>query len=140
MRCFLWPCSVPNDLICVYGQLINLNQLFNRKFDITYRSVVHDAVRDQLYAMDKCHRIDAFVEPLVRKLSFENDDNTFRKRCADLITPGSDGVIKFVDVVTVDVCKESEIDFTIDFEDETPLCFAEKSKIKKCSEPVTPLS
>ncbi|KAL0219048.1 hypothetical protein P9112_004701 [Eukaryota sp. TZLM1-RC] len=86
MRCFLWPCSVPNDLICRCGQLINLNHLFNCKFNITYSSVVHDAVRDQLYAMCKSHHIKAFVEPLVRRLSSENEDeNTFGKRRADLI-------------------------------------------------------
>ncbi|KAL0224338.1 hypothetical protein P9112_003728 [Eukaryota sp. TZLM1-RC] len=90
MRCFLWPCSVPNDLICRCGQLINLNHLFNCKFNITYRSVVHDAVRGQLYAMCKSHHIEAFGEPLVRRLSSENEDeNTFGKRRADLITPAS---------------------------------------------------
>ncbi|KAL0225636.1 hypothetical protein P9112_012960 [Eukaryota sp. TZLM1-RC] len=63
--------------------------------------------------MCKSHRIEAFVEPLVCKLSSENEDeNTFGKRRADLITTGSDGVIKVVDVVTVDVCKESAIDFS----------------------------
>ncbi|KAL0225786.1 hypothetical protein P9112_013110 [Eukaryota sp. TZLM1-RC] len=104
MRCFLWRCSVPNDLICHFGQLINLNHLFDCKFNITYHSVVHNAVRDQLYAMCKSHHTEAFVEPLVRKLSHENEDeNTFGKRHADLITPGSDGVIKVVDVVTVDL-------------------------------------
>ncbi|KAL0205402.1 hypothetical protein P9112_000709 [Eukaryota sp. TZLM1-RC] len=133
MRCFLWPCSVPNDLICRCGQLINLNHLFNYKFNIRYRSVVHDAVRDQLYAMCKSHHLEAFVELLVRRLSSKNEDeNTFGKRCADLITPGSDGVNKVVDVVTVDVCKDSAIDFAK--RDETPLCFAEKSKIKKYNE------
>ncbi|KAL0208357.1 hypothetical protein P9112_010944 [Eukaryota sp. TZLM1-RC] len=138
MRCFLWPCSVPNDLICRCGQLINLNHLFNCKFNITYRSVVHDAVRDQLYAMCKSHHIEAFVEPLVRRLSSENEnENTFGKRRADLITPASDGVIKVVDVVTVDVCKDSAIDFAK--RDETPLCFAEKSKIKKYNEPLSQL-
>ncbi|KAL0216511.1 hypothetical protein P9112_008695 [Eukaryota sp. TZLM1-RC] len=120
MRCFLWPCSVPNDLICRCGQLINLNHLFNCKFNITYRSVVHDAVGDQLYAECKSHHIEAFVEPLVRRLSSENEDeNTFGKRRADLITSGSDGVIKVVDVVTVDVCKDSAIHFAK--RDETPL-------------------
>ncbi|KAL0213649.1 hypothetical protein P9112_005833 [Eukaryota sp. TZLM1-RC] len=70
--------------------------------------------------MYESHLSEAFVEPLVRKLSPENeDDNTFGKRRADLITAGSDGVIKDVDVVTVDVCKESAIDFAK--KDETPL-------------------
>ncbi|KAL0219673.1 hypothetical protein P9112_005326 [Eukaryota sp. TZLM1-RC] len=82
--------------------------------------------------------VDAFVEPLVRRLSSENEDeNTFGKRRADLITPGSNGVINVVDVVTVDVCKDSAIDFAKT--DETPLCFAEKSKIKKYNEPLSQL-
>ncbi|KAL0213646.1 hypothetical protein P9112_005830 [Eukaryota sp. TZLM1-RC] len=70
--------------------------------------------------MCKSHHIEAFVEPLVRKLSPENeDDNTLGKRRADLITARSEGVIKVVDVVTVDVCKESAIDSAK--KDETPL-------------------
>ncbi|KAL0227265.1 hypothetical protein P9112_014589 [Eukaryota sp. TZLM1-RC] len=138
MRSFLWPCSVPNDLICRCGQLINLNHLSNCKFKITYRSVVHDAVRDQLYAMCKSHHIEAFVEPLVRRLSSENEDeNTFGKRRADLISPASDGVILVVDVVTVDVWKDSAIDFAK--RDDTQLCFAEKCKIKKYNEPLSQL-
>ncbi|KAL0207503.1 hypothetical protein P9112_012131 [Eukaryota sp. TZLM1-RC] len=70
--------------------------------------------------MCKSHHIQAFVEALVRKLSPEKENNnTCGKRRADLITPGSDGVTKVVDVVTVDVCKESAIDFAK--QDETPL-------------------
>ncbi|KAL0222994.1 hypothetical protein P9112_002384 [Eukaryota sp. TZLM1-RC] len=53
--------------------------------------------------MCKSHHIEAFVEPLVRRLSSENEDeNTFGKPRADLDTSGSDDVIKVVDVVTVD--------------------------------------
>ncbi|KAL0223590.1 hypothetical protein P9112_002980 [Eukaryota sp. TZLM1-RC] len=115
-----------NDLICRCGQLNNLNHLFSCKFNIRYRSVDHDAVRDQLYAMYKSHHIEAFVEPLVRKLSH-------RKCRADLIAPRSNGVIKVVEVVTVDLCKESAIDLAK--KDETPLWFAEKSKIKKYNKP-----
>ncbi|KAL0208228.1 hypothetical protein P9112_010815 [Eukaryota sp. TZLM1-RC] len=59
------------------------------------------------------------------------------KRRADLITPGSNGVIKVVDVVTVDVCKDLAIDFANT--DETPLCFTEKGKIKKYNEPLSQL-
>ncbi|KAL0219682.1 hypothetical protein P9112_005335 [Eukaryota sp. TZLM1-RC] len=88
--------------------------------------------------MCKSHHIEAFVEPLVRMLSSENEDeNTFGKRRADLITPGSDGVIKVVDVVTVDVCKDSAIAFAK--KDETPFCFAEKCKIKKYNEVLSQL-
>ncbi|KAL0216392.1 hypothetical protein P9112_008576 [Eukaryota sp. TZLM1-RC] len=40
--------------------------------------------------MCKSHHIGASVEPLVRKLLPEKEDyNTFRKRRADLITPGA---------------------------------------------------
>ncbi|KAL0207671.1 hypothetical protein P9112_012299 [Eukaryota sp. TZLM1-RC] len=135
---FFWPCNVPSDLICRCGQLIYLNHLFNCKFNITYGSVVHDAVRDHLDTMWKSHHIEAFVEPLVRKLSPKNeDDNTFGKRRGDFIIPESDGVIKVVYVVTVDVCNESAIDFAK--KDETPLCFAEKSKIKKYKESLSQL-
>ncbi|KAL0205075.1 hypothetical protein P9112_000382 [Eukaryota sp. TZLM1-RC] len=126
MRCFLWPCSVPNDLMCRCGLLIHLNNLFNCKFNTTHSSVVHDAVRDKLYAMYKSHHIETLLEPLERKLSPENEDeNTFWKRRVDLITPGSDGVIKVVDVVTVDVCKNSAIVFAKKVE--TLLCIVEKS-------------
>ncbi|KAL0218958.1 hypothetical protein P9112_004611 [Eukaryota sp. TZLM1-RC] len=87
--------------------------------------------------MCKSHHIEAFAEALVRKLSSENEDeDTFKKRCADLITPGFDGVIKVV-VVTVDLCKDSAIDSAN--KNETPLCFAEKSKIKKYNEPLSQL-
>ncbi|KAL0219817.1 hypothetical protein P9112_005470 [Eukaryota sp. TZLM1-RC] len=86
--------------------------------------------------MCKSHHIEAFVEPLVRRLSPDNE-NTFGKRRADLITPGSDGVITVVDVVIVDVCKDSAIECAT--KDETPLCFAEKSKIKKYNKPLPQL-
>ncbi|KAL0219473.1 hypothetical protein P9112_005126 [Eukaryota sp. TZLM1-RC] len=86
--------------------------------------------------MCKSHHIEAFVEPFVLKLSSENEDeNVFRKHRADLITPGS--VINVVDVVIVDVCKDSAIDFAK--KDETSLCIAEKSKIKKYNEPLSQL-
>ncbi|KAL0225905.1 hypothetical protein P9112_013229 [Eukaryota sp. TZLM1-RC] len=73
--------------------------------------------------MCKSHHIEAFVEPILRKLPPENDDNTFGKRRADLMTSASDGVMK-----VVDGCEDSAIDFAK--KDETPLCFIEKSKIK----------
>ncbi|KAL0223244.1 hypothetical protein P9112_002634 [Eukaryota sp. TZLM1-RC] len=88
--------------------------------------------------MCKSHHIEAFVEPIVRILSTENEDeNTFGKRRADLVTPESDGVIKVVDFVTVDVCKDSAIEFAK--KDETSLNFAEKCKIKRYNEPLSQL-
>ncbi|KAL0205815.1 hypothetical protein P9112_001122 [Eukaryota sp. TZLM1-RC] len=216
-RSFIWPDNLPHNLICKCSREITTTHLLNCKHFITFRSKVHDAVRDQLYCMCKSHRIESFLEPLLSnlfdaendfhknnrgdvilpgldgsfilldvmsvdpcnasnerlvnseihnplsnaenfkfkntmnlcpnwpvysmqnticihlfriKLNFKNkeneNENTFGKRRADLITPASDGVIKVVDVVTVDVCKDSAIDFAK--RDETPLCFAEKSK------------
>ncbi|KAL0225696.1 hypothetical protein P9112_013020 [Eukaryota sp. TZLM1-RC] len=61
-------------------------------------------VRDQLYAMCKSFNIEAFIEPLVRKLSSDQTDDSFGKRRADLVAPGIDGVLNVVDVVSVDVC------------------------------------
>ncbi|KAL0206150.1 hypothetical protein P9112_001457 [Eukaryota sp. TZLM1-RC] len=64
--------------------------------------------------MCKSHHIEAFVEPLVRRLSSENEDeNTFGKRRADLITPASDGVIKVVDVVTVDLGRVEHVKYQL---------------------------
>ncbi|KAL0218513.1 hypothetical protein P9112_004166 [Eukaryota sp. TZLM1-RC] len=114
MRCFLWPWSVPHDLICRFGQLINLNQLFKCKFKITYRCVVHNVVTDQLYAMCKSNHSEAFVEPLVYRLSPENEDeNIFGKRRANLITPRSDGVITVVDVVTIDLGRVEHVNYKL---------------------------
>ncbi|KAL0204772.1 hypothetical protein P9112_000079 [Eukaryota sp. TZLM1-RC] len=107
MRCFLWPCSLPNDLICRCKSVVTLSHILNCKYFITYRSIVHDSVRDQLYAMCKSFNIEAFIEPLVRKLSSDQTDDSFGKRRADLVAPGIDGVLNVVDVVSVDVCKNS---------------------------------
>ncbi|KAL0224224.1 hypothetical protein P9112_003614 [Eukaryota sp. TZLM1-RC] len=107
IRCFLWPCSLPNDLICRCKSVLTLSHILNCKYFITYRSIVHDSVRDQLYAMCESFNIDAFIEPLVRKLSSDQTDDSFGERRADLVAPGIDGVLNVVDVVSVDVCKNS---------------------------------
>ncbi|KAL0204727.1 hypothetical protein P9112_000034 [Eukaryota sp. TZLM1-RC] len=57
--------------------------------------------------MCKSFNIEAFIEPLVRKLSSDQTDDSFGKRRADLVAPGIDGVLNVVDVVSVDVCKNS---------------------------------
>ncbi|KAL0219112.1 hypothetical protein P9112_004765 [Eukaryota sp. TZLM1-RC] len=80
MRCFLWPCSLPNDLICRYKSVVTLSHILNCQYFITYRSIVHDSVRGQLYAMCKSFNIEAFIEPLVRKLSSHQTDDFFGKR------------------------------------------------------------
>ncbi|KAL0218495.1 hypothetical protein P9112_004148 [Eukaryota sp. TZLM1-RC] len=57
--------------------------------------------------MCKKFNIEAFIEPLVRKLSSYQTDDYFGKRRADLVAPGIDGVLNVVDVVSVDICKNS---------------------------------
>ncbi|KAL0227154.1 hypothetical protein P9112_014478 [Eukaryota sp. TZLM1-RC] len=137
LRCFLWPCSLPNDLICRCKSVVTLSHILNCKYFITYRSLVHDSVRDQLYAMCKSFNIEAFIEPLVRKLSSDQTDDSFGKRRADLVAPGIDGVLNVVDVVSVDVCKNSAARLV--YSADSPLSNAEKKKIKKYEEPLAQL-
>ncbi|KAL0207923.1 hypothetical protein P9112_010510 [Eukaryota sp. TZLM1-RC] len=118
MRCFLWPCSLPNDLICRCKSVVTLSHILNCKYFITYRSIVHDSVRDQLYAMCKSFNIEAFIEPLV-------------------LAQGIDGVLNVVDVVSVDVCKNSAARLV--YSADSPLSNAEKKKIKKYEEPLAQL-
>ncbi|KAL0215724.1 hypothetical protein P9112_007908 [Eukaryota sp. TZLM1-RC] len=134
MRCFLWPCSLPNDLICRCKSVVTLSHIFNCKYFITYRSIVHDSVRDQLYAMCKSFNIEAFIAPLVRWLSSDQTDDSFGKRRADLVAPGIDGVLNVVDVVSVDVCKNSAARLV--YSADSALSNAEKKKIKKYEEPL----
>ncbi|KAL0219865.1 hypothetical protein P9112_005518 [Eukaryota sp. TZLM1-RC] len=44
MRCFLWPCSLPNDFICRCMSVVTLSHILNCKYFITYRSIVHDSL------------------------------------------------------------------------------------------------
>ncbi|KAL0223512.1 hypothetical protein P9112_002902 [Eukaryota sp. TZLM1-RC] len=134
MRCFLCPCSLPNDLICRCKSVVMLSHILNCKYFITYRSIVHDSARD---AMCKSFNIAAFIEPLVRKLSSDQTDDSFGKRRADLVAPGIDGVLNVVDVVSVDVCKNSAARLV--YSAEQPLSNAEKKKIKKYEEPLAQL-
>ncbi|KAL0206585.1 hypothetical protein P9112_001892 [Eukaryota sp. TZLM1-RC] len=53
-RSFIWPDNLPN-LICKCSRNITITHLLNCKHFITFRSKVHDAVRDQLYCMCKSH-------------------------------------------------------------------------------------
>ncbi|KAL0214882.1 hypothetical protein P9112_007066 [Eukaryota sp. TZLM1-RC] len=57
--------------------------------------------------MCKSFNIEAFVEPLVRKLSSDQTDDFFGKKRADIGAPEIAGVLNVVDVVSVDVCQNS---------------------------------
>ncbi|KAL0225585.1 hypothetical protein P9112_012909 [Eukaryota sp. TZLM1-RC] len=119
-----------------YISVVTLSHILNCKYFITYRSIVHDSVRDQLYAICKSFNIEAFIEPLVRKLSSDQTDDSFGKRRADLVAPGIDGVLNVVDVVSVDVCKNSASRLV--YSADSPLSNAEKKK-KKYEEPLAQL-
>ncbi|KAL0219170.1 hypothetical protein P9112_004823 [Eukaryota sp. TZLM1-RC] len=74
--------------------------------------------------MCKIFNIEAFIEPLVRKLCPDQTDDSFGKRRADLVAPGIDGVLNGVDVVSVDVCKNSAARLV--YSADLPLSNAEK--------------
>ncbi|KAL0227256.1 hypothetical protein P9112_014580 [Eukaryota sp. TZLM1-RC] len=86
--------------------------------------------------MCKSFNIEAFIEPLVRKLSSDQTDDSFGKRRANLVAPGIDGVLN-VDVVSVDVYKNSAARLV--YSADAPLSNAEKKKIKKYEEPLAQL-
>ena len=48
LRSFIWPNNLPHGLICKCGKNVTLTHLLNCNRFITFRSKVHDAVRDQL--------------------------------------------------------------------------------------------
>ncbi|KAL0219832.1 hypothetical protein P9112_005485 [Eukaryota sp. TZLM1-RC] len=77
--------------------------------------------------MCKSFNIEALIEPLVRKLSSDQTDDSFGKRRADLVASGIDGVLNVVDVVS-DVCKNSAARLV--YSADSPLSNAEKKKIK----------
>ncbi|KAL0211315.1 hypothetical protein P9112_009613 [Eukaryota sp. TZLM1-RC] len=67
----------------------------------------------------------------------DQTDDSFGKRRADLVAPGIDGVLNVVDVVSVDVCKNSAARLV--YSADSPLSNAEKKKIKKYEEPLAQL-
>ncbi|KAL0206232.1 hypothetical protein P9112_001539 [Eukaryota sp. TZLM1-RC] len=62
-------------------------------------------------------------------LSSDQTDDSFGKRRADLVAPGIDGVLNVVDVVSVDVCKNSAARLV--YSPDSPLSNAEKKEDKK---------
>ncbi|KAL0215680.1 hypothetical protein P9112_007864 [Eukaryota sp. TZLM1-RC] len=91
LRCFIWPNNVPHYLICKCGSKIPPNHLFNCEHFITFRSKVHDAVKDQLYCMSKSHRIVSYLKPLLSRLVDEDTLNSFGRNRGDLMLEGLEG-------------------------------------------------
>ncbi|KAL0218108.1 hypothetical protein RCL1_008956 [Eukaryota sp. TZLM3-RCL] len=107
LRCFLWPYNLPRDLICKCCKSLSFNHLLNCTQLISYRSILQDAVPDQIHVMAKSYKIESFVEPLLRKLSIKDEDESCGQRRAYVIVPSSSNKLYVVYVVTIDVCKLS---------------------------------
>ncbi|KAL0216843.1 hypothetical protein RCL1_007326 [Eukaryota sp. TZLM3-RCL] len=79
--------------------------------------------------------VESFVEPLLRKLAENEDDDSSGQRRADVIIPSSNGRCwHVVDVVTVDVCKSTADKFC--FSETSPLDNAEQGKRLKYEKPL----
>ncbi|KAL0210157.1 hypothetical protein P9112_010241 [Eukaryota sp. TZLM1-RC] len=137
-RSFIWPDNLPHNLICKCSREITTTHLLNCKHFITFRSKVHDAVRDQLYCMCKSHRIESFLEPLLSNL-FDAENDFHKNNRGDVILPGLDGSFILLDVMSVDPCNASN-ERLVNSEIHNPLSNAENFKFKKYNEPLSKLA
>ncbi|KAL0204978.1 hypothetical protein P9112_000285 [Eukaryota sp. TZLM1-RC] len=137
-RSFIWPDNLPHNLICKCSRKITTTHLLNCKHFITFRSKVHDAVRDQLYCMCKSHRIESFWEPLLSNL-FDAEDDFHKNNRGDVILPGLDGSFILLDVMSVNPCNASN-ERLVNSEIHNPLSNAENFKFKKYNEPLSKLA
>ncbi|KAL0208175.1 hypothetical protein P9112_010762 [Eukaryota sp. TZLM1-RC] len=99
LRCFVWPDHVSHNLVCKGGSKISPNHLFNCKHSITFRTKVHDAVREELYCMSRFHRIVFYLEPLLSRLVDEDTLNSLGCNRGDLKLERLDGttIITYVE-------------------------------------------
>ncbi|KAL0231523.1 hypothetical protein GEMRC1_010927 [Eukaryota sp. GEM-RC1] len=75
---------------------------------ISFRSKVHESVRDHLYFMCKSYGIFSFLEPVLAGLVDDTDvDKSFGNSRGDVIFPGLDGSFIIADVISIDVCNGS---------------------------------
>ncbi|KAL0223415.1 hypothetical protein P9112_002805 [Eukaryota sp. TZLM1-RC] len=143
-RCFLWPNNLPNHLTCKCGKPLLFTHLLNCKHFITFRSKVHNNVRDQIYVMCKSYRVDSFLEPLLSKLILDdpNIDSTRYNRASmgltrgDLVVPGLNGSFTILDAMSIDPCNSSN-EHLINSDVNNPLLAGEKYKIAKYAKPIS---
>ncbi|KAL0214864.1 hypothetical protein P9112_007048 [Eukaryota sp. TZLM1-RC] len=143
-RCFLWPNNLPNHLTCKCGKPLLFTHLLNCKHFITFRSKVHNNVRDQIYVLCKSYRVDSFLEPLLSKLILDdpNIDSTRYNRASmgltrgDLVVPGLNGSFTILDAMSIDPCNSSNEHF-INSDVNNPLLAGEKYKIAKYAKPIS---
>ncbi|KAL0239982.1 hypothetical protein GEMRC1_010090 [Eukaryota sp. GEM-RC1] len=87
---------------------IGNTHLLNCNRFISFRSKVHDSVRDQLYCMCKSYGIVSFLEPVLAGLFDDTDvHKSFGNSRGDFIFPGLDGSFIIADVMSIDVCNDS---------------------------------
>ncbi|KAL0206522.1 hypothetical protein P9112_001829 [Eukaryota sp. TZLM1-RC] len=114
-RCFLWPNNLPNHLTCKCGKNILFTHLLNCKHFITFRSKVHNNVRDQIYVMCKSYRIDSFLEPLLSNIILDDPDIDIPRYSrasmgltrGDLLVLGLNGSFTILDAMFVDPSNSS---------------------------------
>ncbi|KAL0214108.1 hypothetical protein P9112_006292 [Eukaryota sp. TZLM1-RC] len=143
-RCFLWPNNLPNHLTCKCGKPLLFTHLLNCKHFITFRSKVHNNVRDQIYVMCKSYQVNSFLEPLLSKLILDdpNIDSTRYNRASmgltrdDLVVPGLNGSFTILDAMSIDPCNSSNEHF-INSDVNNPLLAGEKYKIAKYAKPIS---
>ncbi|KAL0218677.1 hypothetical protein P9112_004330 [Eukaryota sp. TZLM1-RC] len=130
LRCFIWPNNVAHNLVCKCGSKMSPNHLLNCKHSITFRSKVHDAVRDQLYCMSKSYTIVFFLEPLLSRLVDEDTLNSFGRNRDDLMFEGLEGTTIITDVESTVVCNNPVIPLA-QSKHKNPLSVAQNSEIDK---------
>ncbi|KAL0210989.1 hypothetical protein P9112_009287 [Eukaryota sp. TZLM1-RC] len=129
---FIWPDNLPQGFICKCGKSVTPIHLLNCNRFITFRSKVHDAVREQLYCMFKYYKIESFIEPLLSNLVDEADRNSFADSRGDVLVPGLDGSMIIIDVRSTHVSKSSNEKLAPSYY--SPLLRAEEAKIIKYAE------
>ncbi|KAL0215118.1 hypothetical protein P9112_007302 [Eukaryota sp. TZLM1-RC] len=67
LRSFIWPDNLPRGSICKCGKTVTPSHLLNCNRFITFRSKLHDAVRDHLYCMFKSYKIEYFFRTFAFK-------------------------------------------------------------------------
>ncbi|KAL0205074.1 hypothetical protein P9112_000381 [Eukaryota sp. TZLM1-RC] len=130
---FIWPENLPYNLVCKCSQKII--HLLNSKHFITFRSKVHDTIKDQLYYTCKSHSIESLLEPLLSNL-FDSEDD-FHKNNNILLT-GLDGTFILLDVMSVASCNASTYRLA-NSEIHYPFSSADNFNIKKYNEPLSKL-
>ncbi|KAL0219203.1 hypothetical protein P9112_004856 [Eukaryota sp. TZLM1-RC] len=109
MRCYLWPCNLPNDVFSKCGACSTLS-IYLHATDLFLIVLLHDVTRNKIHAMCNSYRIESFVEPLLRSLDINENlrDSNYGKRRA-VVVASIDDVLNVFDVVAVDVCRKNAL-------------------------------